>query len=78
MLTKGRGHLKISKDPTGNQTCDLFFGLSASIFSYVYSESRVGRGVTELVLNGTFSFVYPPRSLKSKIMTHCHLRSNIR
>jgi hypothetical protein len=43
--------------------------LSASIFSIVYSESRVGRGVTEHVLNGTLSFVCPSPSLKSKIMT---------
>jgi len=70
MWTKGRGHLKISKDPTGNQTWGFFFWHSASIFSIVYSESLVGRGVTELLLNGTFSFVSPPPSLKSKIMTY--------
>jgi len=69
MWTKGRGHLKISKDPTGNQP-ETFFWLSASIFSIVYSESRVGRGVTELVLNGTFSFDCPPPSLRSKIVTY--------
>jgi hypothetical protein len=48
----------------------FFFWFSASVFSIVYSESRVGGGFTELVLNGTFSFVCPPPSLKSKIMTY--------
>jgi hypothetical protein len=70
MWTKGRGHLKISKDRTGNQTWDYFFWLNASVFSIVYNENRVGRGVTELVLNDTFSFFCRLPSLKSKIMTY--------
>ena len=42
MLTKGRGHLKISKDPTGNQTCDLFLGSVPQYFHMYIVKAALG------------------------------------
>jgi hypothetical protein len=71
MWTRGRGHLKISKDPTGNQTWDfpLFWGAQClSIFSrlvtVVLSELQYSY---QMVL--FLSSVSLP-SLKYKIMTY--------
>jgi hypothetical protein len=69
-VDKRKRSLENVQGPYRESNLGLFFWLSVSIFTIVYSENHDGRGVAELLLNGTFSVVCPLPSLKPKIMTY--------